>query len=61
MVHDEIMYLLQEDCSSLDRPNTVVQVIFLDFSSAFNTIQAQAAEGQTGEHAGGIPPHYMGR
>ncbi|TWW66964.1 hypothetical protein D4764_02G0000050 [Takifugu flavidus] len=38
-VDDAVIYLLQRAYSSLDRLNTTVQVMFFDFSSAFNTIQ----------------------
>ncbi len=38
-VEDAIIYLLQKAYCSLDRPNTTVRILFLDFSSAFNTIQ----------------------
>ena len=38
-VDDQIIYLLQEAYTSLDRPNTAVYVMFFDMSSTFNTIQ----------------------
>ncbi|KAJ8359208.1 hypothetical protein SKAU_G00157330 [Synaphobranchus kaupii] len=38
-VDDTIIYLLQRAYSSLDRPKSMVRIMFFDFSSAFNTIQ----------------------
>lgn len=36
---DAVIYLLQRAHSHLDGPGSTVRITFLDFSSAFNTIQ----------------------
>lgn len=38
-VDDAIIHLLQREYSSLDKPNTSVQIKFFDFWNIFNTIQ----------------------
>ena len=38
-VEDAILYLLRRTHSHLDKVSSTVRILFLDFSSAFNTIQ----------------------
>ena len=38
-VEDAITVLLKTVCSHLDKPRTYTRILYIDFSSAFNTIQ----------------------
>ncbi|KAI3357032.1 hypothetical protein L3Q82_003661 [Scortum barcoo] len=58
-VDDAVIYLLHTSLTHLEKAGSTVRIMFFDFSSAFNTIQAQAAGGQAAASWGGPSPHYM--
>ncbi|KAI3358884.1 hypothetical protein L3Q82_015272 [Scortum barcoo] len=54
-VEDAILYLLHRAHSHLDKGSGTVRILFLDFSSAFNTIQPSLLRGQTEQDGSGPP------
>ncbi|KAI3356752.1 hypothetical protein L3Q82_003430 [Scortum barcoo] len=54
-VEDAILYLLHRAHSHLDKGSGTVRILFLDFSSAFNTIQPTLLPGQTEQDGSGPP------
>ncbi|KAI3351071.1 hypothetical protein L3Q82_005638 [Scortum barcoo] len=60
-VEDAIIFLLHRSLSHLDRGSGAVRITFLDFSSAFNTIQPLllAPQGQTDRDGSWITPGGM--
>ncbi|KAI3367045.1 hypothetical protein L3Q82_009676, partial [Scortum barcoo] len=54
-VEDAILYLLHRAHSHLDKGSGTVRILFLDFSSAFNTIQPTLLRGLTEQDGSGPP------
>ncbi|KAI3374498.1 hypothetical protein L3Q82_006315 [Scortum barcoo] len=54
-VEDAILYLLHRAHSHLDKGSGTVRILFLDFSSAFNTIQPSLLRRQTEQDGSGPP------
>ncbi|KAI3353667.1 hypothetical protein L3Q82_004912 [Scortum barcoo] len=56
-VEDAILYLLHRAHSHLDKGSGTVRILFLDFSSAFNTIQPTLLQDKLGRM--GVDPQLM--